>query len=855
MRIVSGASRRAAAGAAWLPLAALCLASAASAQPVATDIVARQTGGASFGDAQQIQPGLDGRYAIPEAQFGDRPGGGGNLFFSFDHFDLATNDTAVFQGAPADFVISRVTDGSVSQIYGRFRSEIPGADHIFVNPAGVTFGPGARIDVPASFHVGSSDLVRFGEGDQAADWDAHACCTKLASALPPSAFGFATLAPGDIHFDRMQFDPSSTGTVAPGETLSAIGGNVRVTGTGALQSLSLVAQAGAIQLGALPGSGDAAAPTWVPLDLAGFEASEASAGAGTLTLENAAYLYTTSDFSGVPTIGRVVVRAGHFEVLPAARPSVIESGGDGSAPDPPPAIDVEVAGTLSIENGGLFANAFDFGRDGGSGGDIRLAGAALSLDASQILIRGGGAALPGEIGLDFDTATLEAGALIQSWAEGSQQGGAIVARVGELVLRDAAELQSLARSNGAGGDVRVDADRVSLRRAAITAVTHGAGRSGDVEVTGADSVEVAPGALIATATLPDPAAPIEQNSGDAGSVRVVSGGLVRVQGDASGGLETEISARAISSTGVAGAAGDIAIEAGGLEVLDGARVTAASTGGARAGDIAIDAQSVLVAGRGGIQSTPSAVIASSQAGGGPAGSVTITGADRVEVADGGKLSVEALDVTAGPSGDLVIEARKVLVHGGAITTESRSTSSVGGDIAIRGGPLDANGEAPRAGRVDIFEGRVSTATTFEGAGALSIASRSIVVQKSVVESRAGLAGGALGLDAKGLFVSGGELVATDTPGQLAALDAGALDSLFDASSRLDLPGALELTRPNDALAGRLVALPEEFYAAEELLRNQCEARSAPVGSLTVRGSDRIPPPPDEDLRIYHQGGE
>src|SRR5262245_42313179 len=60
---------------------------------------------------------------------------GGNLFHSFRFFSVGTNETATFTGPdPIDGpqsvsnVISRVTGEALSQIDGRLRSTIPGAD-------------------------------------------------------------------------------------------------------------------------------------------------------------------------------------------------------------------------------------------------------------------------------------------------------------------------------------------------------------------------------------------------------------------------------------------------------------------------------------------------------------------------------------------------------------------------------------------------------------------------------------------------------------------------------------------------------------------------------------------------------
>jgi filamentous hemagglutinin family protein len=79
---------------------------------------------------------------------------GDNLFHSFETFGIATGQTATFTG-PGDIrnVISRVTGGEVSNIDGTLRSTVGQANLYFLNPAGVIFGPNARLDMPGSFHV------------------------------------------------------------------------------------------------------------------------------------------------------------------------------------------------------------------------------------------------------------------------------------------------------------------------------------------------------------------------------------------------------------------------------------------------------------------------------------------------------------------------------------------------------------------------------------------------------------------------------------------------------------------------------------------------------------------------------
>ncbi len=94
--------------------------------------------------------GPAGALAGPDYRIGAGLGrrAGGNLFHSFARFGLRSGESATFSGpAGIENVISRVTGGARSDIDGVLRSTIPGADLWFLNPAGVVFGPNARLEV------------------------------------------------------------------------------------------------------------------------------------------------------------------------------------------------------------------------------------------------------------------------------------------------------------------------------------------------------------------------------------------------------------------------------------------------------------------------------------------------------------------------------------------------------------------------------------------------------------------------------------------------------------------------------------------------------------------------------------
>src|SRR3712207_554758 len=101
-------------------------------------------------------------FEIP-ADIGTRSGD--NLFHSFEKFGIATGQTATFTGPDmVKNVISRVTGGEVSRIDGTLASRVGQADLYFLNPAGVLFGPSARLNVLGSFHVSTAHELRFTDG-------------------------------------------------------------------------------------------------------------------------------------------------------------------------------------------------------------------------------------------------------------------------------------------------------------------------------------------------------------------------------------------------------------------------------------------------------------------------------------------------------------------------------------------------------------------------------------------------------------------------------------------------------------------------------------------------------------------
>ncbi|NEP61140.1 MAG: filamentous hemagglutinin N-terminal domain-containing protein, partial [Symploca sp. SIO2G7] len=192
--------------------------------------------------AQAIAPAQDGTGTIvtPNGDRWDIQDGtisGDNLFHSFNQFGLDTNQIANFITSPdIQNILGRIVGGNPSLINGLIQVTGSKSNLFLMNPAGIIFGKGAQLNVPADFIATTATAIGFADG-----WfNAFGVNDYTNLSGSPNAFRFDSSSAGVI---------INAGNLAVGEgqNLVLVGGTIASTGT-------LTAPEGDMTLAAVPGT-------------------------------------------------------------------------------------------------------------------------------------------------------------------------------------------------------------------------------------------------------------------------------------------------------------------------------------------------------------------------------------------------------------------------------------------------------------------------------------------------------------------------------------------------------------------------------------------------------------------------
>ncbi len=203
----------------------------------------------TLAQAQAITPAVDGTntsVTLTGNQFnitgGSLSSDGKNLFHSFNQFGLGPNQVAnFFSNSSIANILGRVTGGNPSIINGLIQVTGGNSNLFLMNPAGIVFGPGASLNVPASFTATTATGIALTDEIGTTSWLNAVGSHNYADLRgTPSGFDFSTSQSGAI-VNAGQL------AVGQGKDLTLLGGTVVNTG-------ELQAPGGKVTIMAVPDS-------------------------------------------------------------------------------------------------------------------------------------------------------------------------------------------------------------------------------------------------------------------------------------------------------------------------------------------------------------------------------------------------------------------------------------------------------------------------------------------------------------------------------------------------------------------------------------------------------------------------
>nr|WP_238553706.1 filamentous hemagglutinin N-terminal domain-containing protein [Fortiea contorta] len=234
---------------------------------------------------------------------------GANLFHSFEQFGVNQNQTANFISNPSiQNILGRVTGGDASLINGLIQVTGGNSNLYLMNPAGIIFGAGASLNVPAAFTATTANGIGFGD-----KWFNAVGTNNYASLLNnPNGFAFTQAGTifnaGNLAVGAGQNLTLLGGTVINTGTISAPGGNITIAAIPGEQLVRITPEGSLLSL-ALPVETKAAinSPALTPLSLPQLLTGGNVGGATGVTVENGVVKLTGAGVTIPDTPGVAVV--------------------------------------------------------------------------------------------------------------------------------------------------------------------------------------------------------------------------------------------------------------------------------------------------------------------------------------------------------------------------------------------------------------------------------------------------------------------------------------------------------------------------------------------------------------------
>ncbi|WP_083630685.1 beta strand repeat-containing protein [Scytonema sp. HK-05] len=699
---------------------------------------------------------------------------GSNLFHSFKEFSIPTGSEAFFRNTTNLNNINYI----INRVTGGSISNIDGlirenygANFILINPSGINFGPNAQLNIGGSFLGSTASSVKFADGVE-------------------------------FSATNLQVRPLLTISVPVGLQFGQNPGTIRVQGTG--QGFTI------------------ADPTFSPVT------RNTSTGLRVQPNQTLALVGGNISIDG----GTLTAEGGRVELGSVAQGQVSLNPTSGGWT-------LGYQGAVGFKDIEMRSQALVDAS--GSGGSIQVQGQNFSIsDGSLVLIQNQGFQPTGAIQVNATESVKVSGtnadgkirSSLTNETVGAGRAGDINISTKRLVVEGGGTVLARTFSSGTGGNLNANASE-SIQVNGVSAVnpsvssfiataTFGSGDSGNNTVSTGRLTVTGGGTIVSTT----------YGTGRGGNLNVNATDSIEITG-----VEPKffIPSGLLTTTVVAGDAGNLTVSTPRLTVRDGGRVDASTFGSGLAANVIINAREFVE-----VKGTVPGAINPSLIGSsgilpdqalqqafrtpavpsGAAQNVTIN-TGQLRVTDGGQVTVR--NQGSGNAGNARINARSILLdNGGSITAATQSGE--GGNIILEtgslqirhgsqisaqaggtgnGGNITITGNSP-ADSVVLLENSKITANAFEGRG------------------------GNIQINTQGLFVCP--------------------ECQITATSQLGLDGAVQFITPDIAANQEAIDVPQEIVQPEEVVAQVCTAKKEQDRSeFTITGRGGLPPRPSEPL--------
>ena len=812
---------------------------------------------------------------------------GSNLFHSFQDFSVGIGNEAFFNNTTdISNIFSRVTGGRISNIDGLIRAN--GSASLFlINPAGIIFGEGARLDLGGSFYGSTASSILFEGGEfSAADLENPPLLTINA----PIGLNFRDN-PGDI-VNRSLVEDNARNFVGlevlPGKNLTLLGGNINFE--------EGEAKGGNIELGGLSQAGivgineDGSLNFPQNIARADINLSNASdvdvrgTGGGSITI-NARNLNLNAGDSGSSFIRAGIITdstsveaqaeditinaSGNVTVDNSYISNQVNSEAEGNAGG----INI-ITSNLSLSNGGQI-DASVLGR-GNAGSVVIDATDTITIDGEALQGRVSGAfsrvnseaeGNAGGINITTSNLSLSNGGRIDASVSGRGNAGSVVIDATDTITIDGETSQGFSPgvfsrvNSGAEGNaksVNITTTTLNLRGGLVSASTFGRGNAGSVVIDATDTITIdgetsgnfIPGIFSQVGT---------QAEGDAGGINITTSNLSLSNG---GRIDASVSGR--------GNAGSVVIDATDTITIDGetsqgfspgvfSRVNSGAEGNAKSVSITTTTLNL----RGGL-------VSASTFGRGNAGSVVIDATDTITI-DGetsgsfipGLFSQVGTQAEGDAGGINITTNFLTMSNGGVVAARTLGTGN-GGNINIEANSLILSNEA----KIDS----VTQSATGNNANIDLQITKDLTLRNNALISASASQqanGGNLDIDARFIIAfpdGNNDIIANAQQGNGGNININA-ESLFgiqerslsdltndiNASSEFSLDGSVTINTPDINPVQGITELPSNVVQPEQTTTQACAAKRKTIATneLRITGKGGIPPSPDLPLNSHN----